>query len=186
MVGIDLSVQLLKIGRKKQGYPPVVFLCCNAHNLPFRNETFDSAVCLGVLHHLNSDAALLELRRILKNNGSLVCFEPNLLCPVSFLGRRLYKTHAHTKQERPFLPRNLIKKFETAGFLIKNVSYLSPIGFAWSWLLAAIYANRNKQINSQHKLRNIAKVLRRLDTTLDTKTPFKYLSWTVNITSVRR
>lgn len=183
-VGIDLSAQLLRIGQKKQGYPSVGFLCCDALRLPFRNGTFNTAVCLGVLHHLNLDTALLELRRVLKNGGSLICFEPNLLCPISFFGRKLYKTRAHTEQEHLFLPGNLIKKFKAARFSIKDVGYLSPIGFAWSWLLPVIYTNR--QINSQHKFRNIAKVLGRLDTILDTKTPLKYLSWTVNITSVKQ
>jgi len=183
-VGIDLSAQLLRIGQKKQRHPAACFVCCDALNLPFRSRRFDTAVCLGVLHHVDLDTALLELKRVLRNGGSLVCFEPNVICPPSFIGRKLYRTRAHTELERPFLPWNLIKRIEAAGFSIQDVSYLSPIGFAWSWLLPAIH--KGGRTRHQSKIRNVARVLRRLDTALETRSPLKYLSWAVNITSVKQ
>lgn len=44
-----------------------------AENMPFPDEAFDHALCLGTLLYVNDpDAALLEVRRVLKPKGKLV------------------------------------------------------------------------------------------------------------------
>lgn len=53
-------------------------ICCDAYNLPFRDETFAFAYCYSFLHHLPDPAPVLkEIKRILKNGGFFFfSFEP--------------------------------------------------------------------------------------------------------------
>lgn len=54
--------------------------------LPFRDDTFDGIFCVDVLHHVQSQVAMLaELRRVLAPGGKLLCIEPNPLFPVNVL-----------------------------------------------------------------------------------------------------
>lgn len=45
-------------------------ICCDAYNLPFRDESFSFAYCYGFLHHLpNPSPVLKEIKRVLKDKG---------------------------------------------------------------------------------------------------------------------
>ncbi len=66
--GLDISELMIRyakehcvLGRFQQG---------DIEHLPFRDNTFDMVVCLGVLEYLNTDEkALREIRRVLKPGG---------------------------------------------------------------------------------------------------------------------
>ena len=47
----------------------------DAENLQFAPDTFDLAVCSGVLHHVDLDAAYRELSRVVKPTGSVIAIE---------------------------------------------------------------------------------------------------------------
>ncbi len=53
----------------------------NAEQMPFRDGSFDAVYGSSILHHLNIDAALAEVHRVLRPGGRIVFAEPNILNP---------------------------------------------------------------------------------------------------------
>lgn len=69
-VGIDMCEKLMKQGDNKKNCK---FIVGNCLNLPFKDETFDYAMCIAVIHHLSTKErrvkSVNELCRILKRGG---------------------------------------------------------------------------------------------------------------------
>ncbi len=84
LVALDLSAELLAKARAKVG-AAARFVRGDAEALPFPDGTFDVVYGCSVLHHLDLEAALREVRRVLRPGGRLVFSEPNLLNPQVFL-----------------------------------------------------------------------------------------------------
>ncbi len=84
LVALDLSAELLAkaSGRGAEG---VRFVRATGERLPFRDETFDVVYGCSILHHMDVENALEEIRRILRPGGSLTFSEPNLMNPQVFL-----------------------------------------------------------------------------------------------------
>ena len=54
-------------------FGPVTDLICDAHDIPFQDETFDCAIAQAVLEHvLDPYRCVLEMHRVLKPNGIFV------------------------------------------------------------------------------------------------------------------
>jgi ubiquinone/menaquinone biosynthesis C-methylase UbiE len=79
--GIDYSEAAIKIARNIQEKHTddirsrITFLCCNAENLDFGDNTFDTAFLLDVVEHVSQSelyAILREIRRVLKTDGRLI------------------------------------------------------------------------------------------------------------------
>lgn len=79
VVGIDISEVAVKNAQaiaKEQGVSDLCeFKVMDAENTEFEANTFDIIHEYGALHHLDLNAAFLELSRILKPDGLLVCTE---------------------------------------------------------------------------------------------------------------
>ena len=79
-IGTDLSVQMLNVCKKrfrKSGESSTDFLCSDVLSLPFRNQSFDIVICVGVIQYVISVTdAINELFRITDKQGIVVvCFE---------------------------------------------------------------------------------------------------------------
>lgn len=61
------------------------FVRGDAGVLPFPAASFDAVYDCSILHHLDVELALTEVRRVLRPGGCLVFSEPNLLNPQVFL-----------------------------------------------------------------------------------------------------
>ncbi|RKZ31386.1 hypothetical protein DRQ36_02295 [bacterium] len=72
----------------------------DAHNLPFRQNSFDLIITREVFEHIeNPDTVLFEAARVLKANGKMIIQTPNKLNPISFLSSILsLKTKARLKR----------------------------------------------------------------------------------------
>ncbi|MBI4271486.1 MAG: class I SAM-dependent methyltransferase [Candidatus Rokubacteria bacterium] len=58
--------------------------------MPFRDDTFDAVVCLGVVEYLDGDdRALREIRRVLRPGACAVISTPNAVCPLFHADRVL-------------------------------------------------------------------------------------------------
>jgi ubiquinone/menaquinone biosynthesis C-methylase UbiE len=80
--GLDLSEDLLSQARTRMASAANVRLDRgNAEAMPFEDAYFDAVYGSSVLHHLDLDASLREVCRVLKKGGRLVFAEPNLLNP---------------------------------------------------------------------------------------------------------
>jgi len=77
------------------------FRVMDAHELEYQDETFDIAIGVGILHHLDAVTALKELRRVLKPGGRVLLHEPLAGNPLLKLFR-LLTPNARTKDESPF------------------------------------------------------------------------------------
>lgn len=73
-VGIDRSLPLLKIGKKK--FPSGMFVCADVHSLPFKNEIFDISFSTGSINlWLSPTLALDEIRRTMKKDSLFFLYD---------------------------------------------------------------------------------------------------------------
>jgi ubiquinone/menaquinone biosynthesis C-methylase UbiE len=80
--GLDLSEELLAKARARLGaFANVTLDQGNAEQMPYEDQAFDAVYGSSVLHHLDLDAALREVHRVLRPGGRLVFAEPNILNP---------------------------------------------------------------------------------------------------------
>ncbi len=122
-VGIDISYRLMERGRSESNN--ISFVQSDAHNLPFKKGSFELAVGIGVLHHLN-DNAVLEMSRV----ASVVLFmEPNILNFLHSMGRKFFPMKTHTSGEKQYLPSHFKRLFLNAGFNIIRFEYRFPFSF---------------------------------------------------------
>ena len=139
VIGVDLSDGMVRYASRKGG--DFGYLVVDCHVLPFRDESFDAIVAIGIFHHLDLRKAISECKRLLRRNGSLVVFEPNSLCPLSFIGRRFFKTRIHTPTERPYTPWLFTSEIRKNGFTIVELRFLSFIGFIFPFIWASNFAH---------------------------------------------
>ena len=81
VVAIDVSPELLEMAKANCSAPNVQYQIQNAYALTYSEGTFDSVVGSSVLHHLEIEAALREIYRVLKPRGTILLTEPNMLNP---------------------------------------------------------------------------------------------------------
>ncbi len=122
-VGVDLSYNLLHLGKKQLG--SVHFLQGDVEALPFKDNSLDNIVLSCLLHHLpNPYFCAKEVFRVLKPGGQFVAFDPNRLNPIMYLYRDrtspFYSAKGVTPNERPVLPGDLRKTFSAVGFKVKS------------------------------------------------------------------
>jgi ubiquinone/menaquinone biosynthesis C-methylase UbiE len=80
--GLDLSKDLVAKARARlSGFSSLTLEVGNAEKMPYPAASFDTVYGSSVLHHLNLDAALSEIHRVLKPGGRAVFTEPNILNP---------------------------------------------------------------------------------------------------------
>ncbi|PYJ12761.1 MAG: hypothetical protein DME94_11725 [Verrucomicrobia bacterium] len=81
VVAIDVSPELLEIAKANCSAPNVRYEIQNAYELSYPDAVFDSVVGSSVLHHLEIEAAIREIYRVLKVGGTICFTEPNMLNP---------------------------------------------------------------------------------------------------------
>ena len=132
ITAIDISSELLEVAQQKCSSGNVQFEVGNAYAMTFPDETFDSVVGSSVLHHLELEAALKEIQRVLKPGGSIYFTEPNMMNPqivvqknVPAIKRRL----GDSPDETAFFRWRLGRRIESAGFRavrIEPFDFLHP------------------------------------------------------------
>lgn len=110
ITGIDVSEVGLRQARQRAqalGLGQAVrFLQMDAEHLRFPDRHFDLVCGSGILHHLDLDRALAEVRRVLKPDGAAVFFEPLAHNPLIRLYRRLTPA-LRTPDEHPLTVSDL-------------------------------------------------------------------------------
>jgi SAM-dependent methyltransferase len=77
-IGMDISVGMLHAARERTSSP---LICGDAQRLPFHSETFDVVLAPHMLYHVaDRRAAVRELRRVLKANGTCVAVTNGAHC----------------------------------------------------------------------------------------------------------
>jgi SAM-dependent methyltransferase len=102
--GIDVSaVSIEKLNRAIREEGLTAFASArvmDAENLEYADRSVDAITCSGVLHHLNSEAALRSWSRALKADGEVIMFEPLALHPFAALFR-VFTPGMRTADEHP-------------------------------------------------------------------------------------
>lgn len=88
ITSLDLSRKEIRLARK---YALDVgeerdFIVADALHLPFRDDAFDAAFCIGVLHHIREHRKALE--EMIRVSRRICCIEPNAMNPLQILYRR--------------------------------------------------------------------------------------------------
>jgi len=82
--GVDQSAEMIRHLRQIPLRADAPASMADAIRLPFRDGTFDKVLCTGVLMHIaQSEAATLELVRVLRPGGRLVCSINNAMSPYA-------------------------------------------------------------------------------------------------------
>ena len=91
VVGIDIDLDLLKIGKKHLHSEKVDLIAGDAYKLPFKKRSFDVIVMFDVLEHLNNPLEVLSyLSTILKEGGLLILGVPSKYALGEVLQRFLH------------------------------------------------------------------------------------------------
>lgn len=114
---IDISEEGCISTRKRlegRGLPYDTIRVGDAHALNFPDAAFDLVFIAGVLHHVNIEKALLEVHRVLKPGGRVVCYEPlkygpfmRLLKKAWFKAKGLHD-HGHSENEEALTDSDLL------------------------------------------------------------------------------
>ncbi|MBI4653457.1 MAG: class I SAM-dependent methyltransferase [Nitrospirae bacterium] len=83
---------------------PNIALCHDAHDLPYKDNTLDTILLLGVLHHMSDPQKFFnESKRVLKKGGKILMVEPY----ISLFSYPVYKlTHPHEKVDLHSITHN--------------------------------------------------------------------------------
>jgi len=116
--GIDLSLNAVRVARGR--HPDDDWLQADAACLPFGDGSFDVVALSSVLHHVpDMRVVLADARRVLRPNGLVFAFDPNVYHPAMALfrhpGSPLYRSEGVSPDERPLRPVVLRDVFAQAG-----------------------------------------------------------------------
>lgn len=116
-VGIDLSEEMIKIGRKKVTAYPVELLHGDAQKIPFADQTFDATTfSFGIRNVLDPLTSLREIHRVLKPKGRCLILEfsmpPKIIRPFFLF---------YLRNVLPKLGGALSKNFEAYRYLNQTI-----------------------------------------------------------------
>ncbi|MET0661210.1 MAG: class I SAM-dependent methyltransferase [Steroidobacteraceae bacterium] len=127
VIGIDISevaIQHARASAIKRGIGNVTFNVDNAERLHVPDASIDLVVGSGIVHHLDIEQAMHEVRRVLRPGGQAIFAEPLGHNPaVNWYRRRT--PELRTPDEHPLLQRDLRTMAE--GFTSMQVTYFGLI-----------------------------------------------------------
>lgn len=119
LFSVDISNAQIEIAKSKVSSRQIEFVNSSLNSTPFQDNYFDFIVGNSVLHHLDLDVFLNEIMRILKPDGKIVFFEPNLLNPQLYIVFKygfFKKLYEASPDEKPFTRWEIKKILEEKKF----------------------------------------------------------------------
>ncbi|HOV34401.1 MAG TPA: methyltransferase domain-containing protein [Candidatus Dojkabacteria bacterium] len=142
---LDYSIKTLQKNRKNilSKYPNVELIAGNAYKMPFKQNTFDGAMMVRVLHHIeNIPEYFEEVHKVMNGNAIYIQEIPNKIhikASLKAIAHLNFKFFNQTPYEHPlsehnaqgtaqglkgifynYHPKDIQKKLETAGFSIEK------------------------------------------------------------------
>ncbi len=121
--------------------PEVKYITSNICKLPFKGNSFDGALCVDVIEHIDDDnKAIQELNRVMKKNAELIITVPSSRFPITFdpinfflklFGKKIRIGPWGFGHKRLYSTKSLSKLLKRNGFEIKETVLLSKaiVGF---------------------------------------------------------
>lgn len=76
IVGLDITFKMLQHARRREvsgdGKNRFLLVCASAHEMPFKENTFDRIICCLATHHMQASALLNNVYHVLKPGGRVV------------------------------------------------------------------------------------------------------------------
>jgi ubiquinone/menaquinone biosynthesis C-methylase UbiE len=136
-VGVDLSPEMLRIARTKPCPVPASWITADAARLPLRESSVDIVVSASALHYWDDvDAALAEIRRVLRPDGHLLLLD--WVCdPLPMRLLNWWMRYRGVQYHRMYSETELRAALARAGFHVRIVVQGSAGGL---WRLIAFEA----------------------------------------------
>jgi ubiquinone/menaquinone biosynthesis C-methylase UbiE len=132
-LGLDISIKMLKSARKCHSEGRFLFVQGDATRLPMAQDSVDTVVMLGGIHHVNNRMALFrEIARILKPGGRFLFREPVSDFVVwRWLRAIIYKLSPtlDEKTERPLLYDETQLRLKSAGLRLIEWKTFGFLGY---------------------------------------------------------
>ncbi|MFL3008128.1 MAG: class I SAM-dependent methyltransferase [Candidatus Neomarinimicrobiota bacterium] len=146
--GIDISSKAIKYS-KDRGIQNTQVM--NADKLKYRDKEFDIIIASDVLEHIENDNnALIEWKRVLKDNGFAIIFVPAIMALWSH--NDIYSEHFRRYEKSQFR-----KRLINSGFNIERSSYWNFTLFIPIFIfrrLQRILSSKNSEFKSELKKSN--------------------------------
>jgi ubiquinone/menaquinone biosynthesis C-methylase UbiE len=150
IVGIDFSKAMVSEARRlveAKKLKHVEARVQNSEDLDFPSESFDSILCMDVLHHIpDIERAISNFNRVLKPGGRVFAVEPNTFNPLIFLA------HLIPPEERIAIRRNyafILRKLFKSYFIDTRIQYINFVASA----------NSEKQLK---RIENVGKIISKI------------------------
>jgi len=131
-LGFDISEVSIKNARKaatETGLSNKIrFFQADAENTGLPDNSIDTIVCTGMLHHLDLSFAFPELRRILKPGGKILALESIDYNPLIKLYRKM-TPDMRTEWEKAHILRLSDLKFASYFFNVREIYYWHVTGY---------------------------------------------------------
>ena len=168
IVAVDISEEAIKKARNNPNLNKknIEYRVENCEDLNLNSDSFDVAYGSGILHHLNLNKSLSELKRILKKDGKIIFIEPMATNPIINLYRK-FTPNARSSDEHPFKLSDIefIKSLFT-NVEVKYYGFLTLVCFLF-------YKEPEKS--------NLFQILKKMDEKILNSRYFKFLAWSVLI-----
>ena len=168
IVAVDISEEAIKKAKNNSNLNSknIEYRVENCEDLSLNSDSFDIAYGSGILHHLNLNKSLSELKRILKKDGKIIFIEPMATNPIINLYRK-FTPNARTSDEHPFK----LSDIEFIKSLFANVE-VKYYGF-FTLVCFLFYKEPEKS--------NLFQILKKMDEKILNSRYFKFLAWSVLI-----
>ena len=190
VTAIDISNQMLeftkKLARRYKVASKITCIHMSAEELKFKNESFDAVYGCNLLHHVDLEKTIKEVRRVLKRNGVGVFSEPLAYNPLI----NVYRVMAHavrTDHEHPLNLKDIATIKKTFPKLTQKEMHLSTLFiFVWFYIVERKHPNKvrywKKIIQEGDKYEKPFKVLHSFDNSIMNILPFlKKYCWVILI-----
>jgi demethylmenaquinone methyltransferase/2-methoxy-6-polyprenyl-1,4-benzoquinol methylase len=123
VVGVDITPEMVQIGRRRKELDKALWVIADVQNLPFAPSTFHGTISAFLLRNLSEVSPILkEQLRVLCDGGKLVCLEttPAPKSPLSFI------TRLYLKRMIPILGSLIAQDMDAYTYLANSTTNFIP------------------------------------------------------------